>query len=103
MPETYSDVYYTRCENHDFWERASETKHELSPFFRYLLTTVPAVVEQSGPAGNEESETDLADEIAYTSRCRQLSTYFQIATLLSLCRLSRMIALRYIRINRNCS
>ncbi|KAJ8117993.1 hypothetical protein OPT61_g923 [Boeremia exigua] len=100
VPETYWDVYYSRDLNHDFSGRASESKRESSPFFRYLLTTVPAAVGKSESAGNTDV---LANEVAYTSRCRQLSTYYQIATLLSLCRLCRMIALRYIRTNRNCS
>ncbi|KAF1361356.1 hypothetical protein EJ07DRAFT_175982 [Lizonia empirigonia] len=64
MPETYSDVHDYRDLNHDFSGRASETKHDSSPFFRYLLTTVPAVMGQSDSAGNEELESDLADEIA---------------------------------------
>ena len=103
MPETYSDVRYNRDLNCDFSDRASEAKQDSSPFFRYLLTTVPAVMGKSDLAGNKELESGLADEIAYTSRCRQLSTYYQIATLLSLCRLSRMIALRYIKTNRKYS
>lgn len=85
MPETYSDVRYNRDLNCDFSDRASEAKQDSSPFFRYLLTTVPAVMGKSDLAGNKELESGLADEIAYTSRCWQLSTYYQIATLLSLC------------------
>lgn len=103
IPETYSDVCDARDLNRDLWRCAIGTERESSPFFRYLLLTVPAVMGRSDSAGNEEFKSDLADEIAYTSRCRQLSTYYQIATLLSLCRLSRMIALRYMKSNRNCS
>lgn len=104
MPETYSDVFTARRLNPAFHNRAITTQKESSPFFRYLLTTVPAVFGRgSEPDYGEEFECDLADEIAYTSRCRQLSTYYQITTLLSLCRLSRFIAQRYIRNNHKCS
>ncbi|KAF1923086.1 uncharacterized protein M421DRAFT_426188, partial [Didymella exigua CBS 183.55] len=105
IPETYSDVYHVRGENPEFniRVRANEAE-ESSPFFRHLLTTVPAVFGRPGPdEENQKLQIDLVDEIAYTSRCRQLSTYNQITTLLSLCRLSRNIARRYIRDNRKCS
>jgi hypothetical protein len=102
MPETRSDVSYNRRLNPEFDRRIhANPQKDSSPFFRYLLATVPAAIGQS--VDDEELESELADEIAYTSRCRQLSIYYQIATLLSLCRLSRFIALRYIRANRKCS
>ena len=105
MPETHSDVMYSRRLNPEIDRRADTSQKESSLFFSDLLTTVPAVFGQSGSESNEsgELEDDLADEIANTSRCRQLSTYYQIATLLSLCRLSRSIAQRYIQDNRKCS
>lgn len=39
---------------------------------------------------------DVLDEIAETRRCRQLSTYTQVATLLSTCQTSRLTALEYL-------
>ncbi|KAF2711941.1 hypothetical protein K504DRAFT_465666 [Pleomassaria siparia CBS 279.74] len=110
MPETYQDVLTSRRENPEFNKRARTKTEVSSPFFRHLLTTVPAVFGKSGSdddaLGHEDSEElqhDLADEIAYTHRCRQLSTYYQIAALLSICRLSRNIAERYIQDNSKCS
>jgi hypothetical protein len=103
MPETSSDVFYTRRENPEFDRRASANKHESSLFFPFFLTIVPAVFGRSGSDDSEELQCDLADEIAYTYRCRKLSTYYQIATLLSLCRLSRHIAKRYTQNNHKCS
>lgn len=102
IPETDSDVYYSRQFNPEFQKRC-EAAHESSAFFRFLLTTVPAAIGQSESIRSGNLESELADEIAYTNRCRRLSTYSQIATLLSLCRLSRSIALRYIQTNRKCS
>ena len=103
MPETHSDVLHSRQLNPEFNRRANAGRRESSPFFRHLLTTVPAVFGRSQSDDSEGLGSDLADEIGYTSRCRQLSTYYQIATLLSLCRSSRHIAQRYIRNNRKCS
>lgn len=103
MPETHSDVADIRRENPEFLRRANADTQESSPFFRHLLTTVPAVFGQSELDDSKELQSELADEIAYTYRCRQLSTYYLITTLLSLCRLSRNIAKRYIRDNRKCS
>ena len=102
MPETDADVSYGRRWNPEFAKRY-EAAHESSAFFRFLLTTVPAAIGQSDSTRSGNLESELADEIAYTDRCRRLSTYSQIATLLSLCRLSRFTALRYIRTNHECS
>jgi hypothetical protein len=97
IPE--KNVYYLRGTNPEFNNRVRANPDELSsPFFRHLLTTVPAVFGQSGP--EEDSKTlrsDIFDEIAYVSRCRQLSNYTQITALLSVCRLSRTIAMQYIQ------
>ncbi|KAF1951993.1 hypothetical protein CC80DRAFT_495629, partial [Byssothecium circinans] len=110
MPETHDDVYRSRQENPEFNTRAKTIKEESSPFFRRLLTTVPAVFGRSGLDDNALDhefdsflQRDLTDEIAYTHRCRKLSTYYQIAALLSICRLSRYIAERYIQDNSKCS
>ncbi|KAJ4330952.1 hypothetical protein N0V87_009536 [Didymella glomerata] len=106
IPETHSGIYNLRAANPEFniRVRANETEEESSPFFRHLLTTAPAVFGRPGPdEDSEELQSDLADEIAYTARCRQLSTYSQITALLTACRLSRSIAHQYIQNNRKCS
>ncbi|KZM28008.1 hypothetical protein ST47_g824 [Ascochyta rabiei] len=103
IPETHSDVFYARQENPEFNRRANKSKQESSPFFRFLLTTVPAVLGRSGSNNSEAVQPNLVNEITYTNRCRQLSTYTQITTLLSVCRLSRNIAKRYVQDNRKCS
>lgn len=102
MPETDEDVSYSRRFNPEFQKRY-EAAHESSGVFRFLLTTVPAAIGQSESTKSRNLESELADEIAYTNRCRRLSIYSQIATLLSLCRLSRFTALQYIQTNRKCS
>ena len=99
MPETDHDVLYRRRNNSDWSRRARTIQEESSPFFRRLLTTVPAAFGRPGPDDSEELQRDLSDQIAYTQRCRKLSTYYQITTLLQICRLSRHIAKRYIRDN----
>lgn len=81
--------------------RAQNKSETSSGFFRRLLTTVPTVWGISGPGGDDEDAQ--ADEIAYTRRCRELSSYTQITTMLSTCQLSRLIALRYIDDNREYS
>lgn len=103
MPE--KDIYHIRHTNPEFDDRVMANPTELSsPFFRHLLTTVPAVFGRSGPEEDSEMlQNNLADEIAYASRCRQLSTYSQITALLSVCRLSRIIAMQYIQSQRECS
>jgi hypothetical protein len=96
IPETNDEVWHQRQLRSDFNRRAEESKHESSPFFRHLLTTVPAVF---GLNDNKDLQPHLADEIAETYRCRQLSTYTQMTTLLSVCWLSRNVAKRYIQDN----
>ncbi|KAL1871924.1 hypothetical protein Daus18300_004558 [Diaporthe australafricana] len=112
MPETHDDVHHTRQLHPNFTKRAKAKTDESGPFFRHLLTTVPAVFGQPGPddddgdAGQHDSKQlpyDRADEISYTRRCRQLSTYTQISTLLSTCRLSRLVAQQRIRNDSKCS
>lgn len=97
------DIYQHRGLNPEYDERANASRKKGSLFFPVLLTTVPAVFGQSKSNDSKGLESDLATEIAYTRRCRQLSTYFQIATLASLCRLSWKVAQRYIRLNHKCS
>lgn len=107
MPESCSDIDFSRSR----FKRLAKTENkESSAFFRHLITTVPAVFGQAGMDDdtldkklNGNLPQDLMDEIADTHRCRKLSTYFQIGTLLSICRLSRQVAERYIQRNSDCS
>lgn len=69
-------------------------------FFQHVYYTVPSVWGQSkGPAQiglEDELAPEIVDEILDTRRCRQLSTYTQVAALLSTCRSSRWSALTYL-------
>lgn len=113
MPETHDDVYHARQRNPKFSKRIKAKTDESGPFFQHLLTTVPAVFGRPGPddedgADGQHGSKELlpyeqADEIALTRRCRQLSTYTQLTTLLSTCRLSRLVAQKRIRDDNNCS
>lgn len=71
-----------------------------SMFFQYVEVVVPSVWGAAGPGDehgdSEMTEQQLAEELADTRRCRQLSTYTQVTALLATCRLSREIALEYI-------
>lgn len=73
----------------------------MGPFFRWLYTVTPSVWGQAGPEQDHGSEdpterVDVNEEVAYTRRCRNLSTYTLVTTLLSTCSISRAVALRYI-------
>lgn len=88
----------------DFWLLPNKCKCSENPkvgslFFDNLVPVVPSVWGLAGPGdacGDEEMNVQLAEEVAYTRRCRQLSTYTQVATLLQTCRLSRDVAWGYI-------
>jgi hypothetical protein len=71
-----------------------------TPYFKSLHLAVPSVWGQSeGPdplGADQVLSQDMLDEIAETQRCRRLSTYTQVATMLSTCRLSRLVAQRYL-------
>lgn len=103
VPETDAEAWDIRQDWPGYCERAtakSDKDDDSGAFFRRLFTTVPAVFGRGGdatPAGGlhklkQQLTGDLADEVAYARRCRQLSTYTQMATLLSVCRLSRLVA-----------
>lgn len=81
-------------------EREKTVRQWHGPFFQYTKPVTPSVWGQEGP-DKEYSDGDLpeevAEEVAYTRRCRQLSSYTQVATLLTTCHLSRTIALEYIQ------
>ncbi|PVI00748.1 hypothetical protein DM02DRAFT_628224 [Periconia macrospinosa] len=94
IPETHKDVNDTPVD----WLPTDNDQETL--FFRQLFTTVPAAfgeIDTLSHEGSDELQRDKAAEIAYTRRCRQLSTYSQITALLSTCRMSRWIAEKYIQ------
>jgi hypothetical protein len=72
-----------------------------TPYFELLYPIVPSVW---GRAGSSESDIDQdcsnlgqsASEVIDTRRCRQLSTYTQITSLLSTCISSRRCAVRWL-------
>jgi hypothetical protein len=69
-----------------------------SIFFQYLYAIVPSVFGNSkGGLQKDELTPDVLDEIDMTRRCRQLSAYTQVATLLSTCQTSRLTALDYLK------
>lgn len=112
IPETGDDVFSNRQSSPEYNKRIKTKKEESGPFFRRLFTTVPAAFGLSGPdhgallLGQNDSDhlqRFQADEITYTRRCRQLSTYTQITTLLSTCQLSRYVAQQRIWNDRKCS
>lgn len=70
---------------------------ETTLFFKSLYTTVPSVYGQSRVPPEHELPQDVMDEIDDKKRCRQLSTYTQIATLLSICQTSRLAALDHLQ------
>jgi hypothetical protein len=70
-----------------------------SLFFESLYAIVPSVFGKDRRSSCREDvlAQDVLDEIADTQRCRQLSTYTQVATLLMVCQTSRLAALEYLR------
>ncbi|KAJ4394903.1 hypothetical protein N0V93_004123 [Gnomoniopsis smithogilvyi] len=101
FPETLTDFWeLPMCDEHRARFRAEnqwDTKRR-GVFFQKLLPVTPSVWGEAGPAG-ERADSGLAErfteELEYTRRCRQLSTYTQVTTLLSTCHLSRTVALEY--------
>lgn len=92
-----------KCKEHEARFMSKNVTKERCPsmFFQCLGPVVPSVWGAAGP-GNEHgdremTEQELAEELADTRRCRQLSTYTQVTALLATCRLSREIALEYIQ------
>ncbi len=68
-----------------------------SPFFQDLYATVPSVYGSSKGPQQDQLTQDVLDEIAAIQRCRQLSTYTQVTTLLSTSQISRLVALDYLQ------
>jgi len=81
--------------SHEGFVRFCESLNQSSQFFKYLYTIVPSVYGKSRE-GQDELTQEIRTEIASTRRCRQLSTYSQVATLLSTCQTSRLAALDYL-------
>lgn len=106
----YPDGILPEVTIEDFWRlpkckeqeaRLTRTRRDKSSslFFQDLVPVVPSVWGSAGPGdarGDEETDEQLVEEMAYTRRCRQLSTYTQVAALLQTCRLSRDVAWAYI-------
>ncbi|EPE35824.1 hypothetical protein GLAREA_05162 [Glarea lozoyensis ATCC 20868] len=68
-----------------------------TPFFDHLYPIVPSVWGRAGPGPKElDIIQDFSDEVAAVGRCRQLSTYTQISSLLSTCKSSRWTAFRWL-------
>lgn len=68
-------------------------------FFERLVPVVPSVWGSAGPGDDLRDRgmtEELAVKVSHERRCRQLSTYTQVAALLATCRLSRTIALEYL-------
>lgn len=101
-PQSLEAVLAARGKVPEHTERMDQKSDNTGGFFRRLLTTVPSVWGVSGPDDNEQQEQQV-EEVAYTRRCRQLSTYNQVSVLLSVCRPSRLVALRRIERNREYS
>lgn len=101
IPQTSAAVLCARGKVPEHMERMNQKSDNTGGFFRRLLTTVPTVWGISGPDSSEQLE--YAEEVAFTRRCRKLSTYTQIAVLLSTCRLSRLVAFRHIHHKREYS
>lgn len=113
---SYPDGKLPECTIQDFWslpkceEQEARFMASREPdglglrrcpglFFQKLLPVVPSVWGAAGPGddhGDGEMTDQLVEEMTYTSRCRQLSTYTQVTALLETCRLSRDIALEYV-------
>lgn len=104
LPESSSSKVFNRRKSKEHQARLDATKWTKegcpSMFFQYVEPVVPSVWGSAGPgdehSGAEMTEQQLAEELAYTRRCRQLSTYTQVTALLATCRVSRDVALEYI-------
>lgn len=98
LPETLKDFWsLPKCDEH---QARYDAYNNPGLFFQYLVPVVPSVWGAAGPQkehGDGDLAEQVAEEVAYARRCRQLSTYNQVTTLLSTCRLSRTIALEYIQ------
>ena len=89
------DNHYTEYINHCL--EIGPIRGQSTPFFEYLYTTIPSVYGKSKGPREDLLTQDVLDEIAAKQRCRRLSTYTQVATLLLTCQTSRIAALDYLR------
>jgi hypothetical protein len=83
-------------DNHEYRDYCYDLDQS-SQFFQYLYAIVPSVYGSSKRLPGEVLTQDVLDEIVATQRCRQLSTYTQVATVLLTCQISRLVALDYLR------
>lgn len=103
VPEALHDLWFLEWSEEQM-ERRRQKSHAddySGSFFRKLVPVVPAVWGRPGPGIDQHHLVDggtseIAKEVAYTRRCRQLSVYTLVTTLLSTCHLSRAIAIEYI-------
>ncbi|KAJ4415011.1 hypothetical protein N0V82_007593 [Gnomoniopsis sp. IMI 355080] len=106
LPDNYVDLGRLKMA-HEQWELSRDHKHyrwhydrPTGLFFQYLVPVPPSVYGAAGPT-EEEGAGDppkwVAEELAYTRRCRELSIYTRVTTLLSTCSLSRSVACEYIQ------
>jgi hypothetical protein len=85
-------------ESEIYWDYVYEKKHRddfSTPHFEELYPIVPSVWGRAGPKGLVIDQ-DRTKEVIDVRRCRQLSTYTQIASLLSTCTSSRRSTLRWL-------
>lgn len=100
---TLVDTIDVRNESEEYRKYSDEQESpetRVTPFFQHLYTVVPSLWGRSGrPAPLDEVDMpaqEVLEEIAKTRCCRQLSTYTQVTTLLSTCRVSRLTAFKYL-------
>jgi len=97
-PVEPSAVQKLRAKNRAYFDYTMEKARDddyTSPFFESLYVIPPSLWGRGGKPIDHEVDGE-EEELAETRRCRQFSTYTQIATLLSTCRVSRMVALRHL-------
>lgn len=99
-PGLYKVPRYSSVEYDQHCALKYEDGDHSTPFFEYLYPIVPSVWGQSKEpvqvGWEDKLAPEIVEEILETRRCRQLSTYTQVTTLLSTCRSSRLTALEYI-------
>jgi len=83
-----------KYENQDY-KRYAEGLDRSSLFFKSLYTIIPSFHGNFKRSEDVVSQ-EVKDEIIATQRCRQLSTYTLVTTLLSTCQTSRLAALNFL-------
>ena len=90
-----SEYNYARYDNNEYDQHCRDLDQS-SEYFQYLYQIVPSIWGHSKGPQEDTLKSKMLDEIAATRRCRQLSTYSQVATLLSVSQTSRLVALDYL-------